>query len=142
MYVAKKDGIVDSTTAVVLTSAAVIKKFTSLRQMQVRRAAFGISVATVSNANIVITIKKYVTLGSASNEVTLDTIVIPGGTAAGKVYYVDFPAVATLAVGDELVFEVTTAAAGGGAAGSGFCMFDADDLPEVAGNNSDMVLSA
>lgn len=142
MYTNKKEGIFDSTTAVVLTSAAVIKKFAPFRKMLVRKVGFGISVATVSTGSIVIAVKKYIVLGSSAGESTLDTITIPAGTAAGGVYYAVLPTPTSLNAGDELVFEVTTAAAGGGAAGSGFCFFEAEDEPEVVGNNSKLVLSA
>lgn len=142
MYTEKLKVAFDSTTAVVLTSAAVIKKFTFARPMILRKVAFAISTATVSSGGIVITAKKYPLIGSSANAVTLGTITIPGGTAAGLVYYKDMASAAKLVVGDELVFEVTTAAAGGGAAGAGTCLFDADDNPETSANNSDMVASA
>lgn len=141
MYTEKLKVAFDSTTASSLASAAVVKKYAFFRPAYVRRIGIGVTTAIVSTGSVVVTIKKYPTMGSNSGEVSLGTITIPAGTAAGKVFYKALGSV-KLIEGDELVFEVTTAAAGGGAAGAGVCMFDADDNPEMPANNSDMVASA
>lgn len=141
MYTFKKNGIFDSDTLQVLTSAAVIKKFVFSRPALVRQVAFDLQVATVSTGSIVITVKKYPATGSSASASTVGTITIPAGTAAGVQYYKAVSAV-KFAPGQQLVFEVTTAAAGGGAAGSGICVFDAEESPEVVGNDSLMVASA
>lgn len=142
MYTDKKDGIFDATTASDLTSAAVAKRFGFMRPAVVRKCAIGITTATVSTGNIVVTIKKYPNAGSSASAETLDTITIPAAIAAGKVYLCTFPSPEKFIPGEELVFEVTTAAAGGGAAGAGTCMFEAEDCPDYAGNNTHLVASA
>lgn len=142
MYTEKLKVAFDSTTPVSLASTAVVKRYASIRPMVVRKIAVAVTTATVSTGNIVVTVSKYHTIGASTSAVVLGTIAIPGGVAVGKVYYKDLAAIQKLVVGDELIFEVTTAAAGGGAAGAGVCMFDADDSPETSANNSDMVASA
>lgn len=141
-YVDKNSSVVSSLTELSLASTAVIQKFSALRQFIPRRLAIGITTATVSNANIVVTVKKYLALNNNANAVTLDTIVIPGGVAIGKMYYVDLNGATKIAPGEELVFEVTTAAAGGGAAGKGIAYVECEDSPEMPANHSLMIESA
>jgi hypothetical protein len=132
-YVEKKSGIFDSTSEVALTSTAVVKKFAVVRPMIVRRVAIALSTAISSTGSVVVAIKKYVTMNSSVGEVSLGTITIPAGTAAGAVYYKDLAAVQKIIPGQELVFEVTTAAT---SAGKGLPIFDADDSPEMPANMS------
>lgn len=141
-YTEKLRAVFDSTSAVVLTSAAVIKKFAALRPMYVRKVAFAVGTTCVSSGTIVVKVKKYVVFGSAAGAVDLATLNIPATQAAGGVIYKDLASSQKLMPGEELVFEVTTAAAGGGAAGAGVCMFDADDNPETSPNESNLIASA
>lgn len=124
-----------------LGSAAVIKRHVIMLGCKVRKFMFYVSTATVSSGNIVVALKKRSAYGVTSGEVTLDTLVIPTGVAAGTIYYANLDS-ADLLPGNELVVEVTTAAAGGGAAGAGFSGVDLYHGPEEAVNVSAMVLSA
>lgn len=139
MYTEKLKVAFDSTSETVLTSNAVIKKFAFFRPAIIRRVGIAISTACNSAGAIIVKVKKYPTFGSNSGAVDLATITIPAAQAAGGVVYKVLSPSAKLVEGDELVFEVTTAAT---VAGKGTCMFDADDSPEVVLNNSDLVASA
>lgn len=139
MYTEKLRVAFDSTTPVSLASNAVIKKYAFFRPAIIRRVGVGITTTCNSTGVVVVAVKKYPTMGSNASAVTLATLNIPATSAAGKVIYIPLASAQKLIEGDELVFEVTTAAT---TAGVGVCMFDADDNPEMPANNSDMVLSA
>jgi len=125
-----------------LSGAAVIAEHACIgNQVEIRRVAIAISTATVSSGNIVVTVRNRPTVGSASGQSTLATLTIPTGVAAGKVYYKDVNQ-SIIVPGGSIAFEVTTAAAGGGAAGAGVCGFIAQEDPEYAPNLSSMVASA
>lgn len=125
-----------------LTSAAVGDlSFVCMQRCQVSQIKALVDVAVVSTGAVVITVRKRPTPGSASGQSTVGTLSIPAGTAAGKVYYKAVSPV-SFAEGDEMVFEVTTAAAGGSAAGSALAGFYSYESPEVPLNESDMVASA
>ncbi|HUR99061.1 MAG TPA: hypothetical protein VMZ26_13425 [Pyrinomonadaceae bacterium] len=133
---ANKGMLVDLTAAAVADASYVV-----LSRIKVSRLLFVVSTATVSSGNIVVAFKQYPTVGSSASAVTLGSLTIPTAIAAGKVYYKDIsPAI--LNAGDELVCEVTTAAAGGGAAGAGFFAVECEFCPEYVSNQSDMVASA
>lgn len=143
MYVQQLGGYKLSGSTEALTSAAVIARHMFLLPANVKRLAFVITTATVSTGNIVITAKKYVTPGSASGAVTLDTLTIPTGVAAGTYYYKNVnPETYSFKRTEELVFEVTTAAAGMSGAGAGYSLFEADYDPENIKNDTDAVASA
>lgn len=140
-YASKKDMFFDSSSAASLASAAVIKKFAVCRQVVLEQISFGVETAVVSSGAVIVSVKSYPVMGNAAGAVVLGTIQIPAGAAQGGVYYKNIsPAV--LAPGAELVFEVTTAAAGGGAAGAGVCMFSGYDQPEQPANIAAMIASA
>lgn len=124
-----------------LTAAAVIQRSLVMEACEVGRIMFAISTATVSTGNIVIAFKQRTAFGVTAGEVTLGSLNIPGGVALGKVYYKDLDSVKLLP-GQELVVEVTTAAAGGGAAGAGFAGIKLGHAPEAPVNVAAMVLSA
>lgn len=126
---------------VALTSAAVVQSFVVCDQMQVNELFFVVSTAVVSSGNVVLTFKRRPTIGSASGEVTIGTLNIPGGAAVGKCYYKRVTPV-VCAVSEQIVVEVTTAAAGGGAAGNGMGFVRADSDPETEANNADLILSS
>jgi hypothetical protein len=132
----------DAAALLDLTAAAVdgdARVF--LSKVKVNRIAVCVTTAVVSTGAVVVAFKKRPTPGSTSGDSTIGSISIPAGTAVGKVYYKDIsPAV--LNAGDELVFQVTTAAAGGGAAGAGLPLFEGEFVGEMAANQSDMVASA
>lgn len=99
-----------------------------------------ITTAVVSTGGVVVAFKRYPTYGSSAGAVTLGTLTIPAGTAAGKVVYKRINP-SNLIPGDQLVAEVTTAAAGGGAAGGALYSFSAEEDPEYPPNQSDMIAS-
>jgi hypothetical protein len=99
-----------------LTSVGVKQQFLCPRPANLVFVGFAISTATVSSGNIVVTVKK---------------------RNGGK--YID-PSL--LQVGEVIAFEVTTAAAGGGAAGAGYSIVQVNYSPEELANNSDFVQSA
>jgi len=141
MYAINRSPSIIPSNLQALTSAAVIQSFTVQAQCQVDQLFFAISTSVVSSGNVVVTFKRRPTLGSTSGEVTIGTLTMPSGAAAGKVYYKAVAPVVCLA-GEQIVVEVTTAAAGGSAAGNGQGFFDAEQDPETNANNPDMVLSA
>lgn len=143
MYLSKFNSMALAGTAEDLTGAAVRATYNCSRAVIVRKIMFNVKTAVVSTGSVVVTVKKYILPGNSAGASTLGTITIPAGTAAGVVVYKQLSdSAAKLAVGDQLVFEVTTAAAGGGAAGDGYSMFELDDVPEVSANNSKMLASA
>lgn len=142
MYTSGISGFRTAASAGSLTAAAVLADdFIAQEKMEVKQIAFVISTATVSSGNIVITVKKRITVDSATGEVTIGTLSIPTAVAAGAVYYKDVTPV-KVDQGEQVVFEVTTAAAGGGAAGAGYALLQADQSPEEPADNADMVASA
>lgn len=131
----------NSASAESLTSAAVVKRYSVGVAAIVRQFSFSVKTATVSSGGIVVALKYYPTVGSSSGAVTLASLTIPTGVAAGKVYYKAVDSVKVLP-GQELVVEVTTAAAGGGAAGDGYSAIECYHAPEHPANLSNMVASA
>lgn len=125
-----------------LTSAAV-QSFSMVLQSDARvwRLQAKVTVATVSTASIVLTFRRRPTFGSSSGQSTLGTLTIPTTIAVNKIYYKDITPV-NCTLGDQIVVEVTTAAAGGGAAGKVVADYLADYDPETAANESNYVASA
>lgn len=117
---------------------AVYGGFLVMKQCRIKRFLFYVTTTlnTVSAATIVV--KRRPTYNSSSGEITLGTISLPNGTAAGSVMYKDISPV-TLFPGDELSFEQTGQA---GTAGGGFYGFEIEDDPEYAANQSKMVASS
>lgn len=140
MYAINRAPSILPSNIVSLTSAAVVQSFTVVEQCQVDRLYFAVSTSVVSSGSVVVTFKRRPTLNSASGEVSIGTIVIPAGTAAGKVLYKGVSPV-VCAAGEQIVIEVTTAAAGMSAAGNGQGFFFAEQDPETEANNADMQLS-
>lgn len=125
-----------------LTGAAVhTTSFSVGAEIEVNRIMALVTTAVVSTGAVVVAMKRYPTYGSSASAETIGTLSIPAATVAGKVLYKDVTPVICYP-GDQLVFEVTTAAAGGGAAGNAAYMFNAVLRPEAAANQSDMVASA
>lgn len=110
--------------------------------IRVIRIGAYITTATVSSGGIVVAFDKRITKGSDTGRVDagIGSITIPTATAVGKQVYKNVRV--DVAIGDEIVPEVTTAAAGGGAAGGChyFVLYQARN--ELPGNQSDAVASA
>ena len=103
-----------------LTSAAVDTKTLLYQEnAEVRRLMFYITTATVSSGSIVMRMLYRPVFGASTNQVVLGTLTIPTAVAADVVYYKDITPYNGLIGPGTIAFEVTTAAAGGGAAGAG-----------------------
>lgn len=128
-------------TAGSLTSTGDILVYNFGEQVVLTRVMLLVSTATVSTGNIVVTVYQRPTYGSTAGQVTLGTITIPTGVAAGTIYYKNIESV-KVPPGSQIAFNVTTAAAGGGAAGAAFPMFKAFMASEDPRNVTAMVASA
>lgn len=125
--------------APVLTSTAVLAPgVVALKHSQVACLAFLVTTTVVSTAPVVITAKKRITTNSATGEVVMGTLTIPAGTAAGTIVYryldEDLPS-RSLRPGQVCIYEVTTAAAGGGAAGAGLPLPELWENPQTYAND-------
>lgn len=120
-----------SATGVHTTSMAIMSK------AKVRRVACLLSAAIVSTGAVVVAFKRRPLYGSASGEVTLASLSIPAGTAAGKLVFKDLDS--SVFPGDQIIAEVTTAAT---TSGDGLYGIFLDDAPEQPSESSDMVESA
>lgn len=83
--------------------------------------------------------KKRPTPLSATNESTVGVLTVPDATAIGKTVYKPVTPVA-FAIGDSM--ELSHTVGTGTPTGQGYYSFICEEDPEVAGNNSDMILSA
>ena len=122
-------------TADDLSSAAVHGEYVAMARVKVKRIMAYVSIVTVGASTI--EVNRRPLAGSATGEVVVGTIVIPAGTAAGKLVYKDIDPVAINA-GEGLSFEVLAAAT----SGSAHYGFDADHAPQDARENTDMIASA
>lgn len=109
--------------------------------MTVRRLMVHITTAVVSSGNVVVTFYKRSAPGVSAAQVTLGTIVIPPAALVGSVYYKDIES-PDFTPGQALFVQVTTVAAGGGAAGAGMYGANIFHREEAAPNVSAMIASA
>lgn len=121
-----------------LTSATSVLAKPIAQRINLKRLQFLVTTAVSSSSSVVLTFYYRPVAGSASNQVTLGTLTIPTGVAAGKVYYKDI-APYSCTVGGDIAVSVTTAAT---SAGAGYCGFGFEQDPETALNESSMVASA
>lgn len=126
-----------------LTATGVLAPgFIANKNVQLAVAQFRVTTAIVSTGAVVITLKKRVLPNSSSGEVVIGTLSIPAGAVAGAVYYRTFDedlAANTFRPGDELVYEVTTASAGGGAAGAGIPLPEFWEHPQAFADDALMI---
>jgi len=110
-----------------------------LNPVTIRRAAAIVEVASATTTACVITLYKN-TAGTTTttNRTTIDTITIPGATAAGQVLYVDGLDV-DVDPGEEVQAVVTTAAT---TTGTNAVVLGISPGREVPGNNTSMTESA
>lgn len=111
--------------------------FNLLENVRVWRLVVKVTTSISSTGAVVVALKRRPTYGSSSGEVNLGTVSIPAAAVANAVYYKDITPYNCL-IGDQLVFDCTTAASTSGAAIAGFL---ADFDPEAAAN-SVMIASA
>lgn len=142
MYTFKFQSLAPSTlSAQSLTSAADVLTYHVASQCQLVRAMAKVTTAVVSSGAVVVQVVRRPVNGSATGESVLATITIPAGTAQGKVVYKDVAAGTGVEAGNELIFRVSTAAAGGGAAGAMLGLVEAIEDPEVPLNQTNMLAS-
>jgi hypothetical protein len=103
-------------------------------QLMINRVMAHVSVVT--NGASVVEVKQRPLQGSAVGEVVIATLNIPDATAAGKIVYKDFDPV-NMVPGDELVYEVSSAAT----SGSAHFLHEVDNDPEEPSEQADMVES-
>ena len=141
-YNYKQIGFVPITVTVTdLTSASSQQRFLAVSDCLLKEVAINVQTATVSTGNIVVKPKKRVVPNSDVGGTDGSTVIIPTAIAAGVGYY----KAQTLSFkkGDELCFEVTTASAGGSAAGAAWCFpSEVEESPETNANDSTLVASA
>lgn len=135
MYDSKQVGFMPDTgtAGFDLAAAAVVSpKFNAQRHVQIRRIGVKVVGAITSSGAIVVTVRKRPTPHSAAGQSSLGTITIPAAAALGNSYYLELDEDEnTLKPGEQVALEVTTAAAGGGAAGNAVAWIDAEDNPQA-----------
>lgn len=123
-------------------AAATHGEYAVMEACRVNRIYFAVSTAVAADATApVVTFAKRVTLGSDTGAVTIGTLTIPDGTAAGSVLFKEVDV--ALAAGDSIrVGNTTQAVDGAAAAGAGYYGFRLEDKPEDDANQSDLSASA
>lgn len=146
MYTIKRRAVRDLGTPAVTSLTSVADsalKYVVQSQMDVDKLLAVVSTAVVSSGAVAVSYYRCPTMdsGGAGARILLGVVLIPAGTAVGKVVYKDISP--TLVVpGDQIVMAVTTAAAGGGAAGAAFLDVQLSDSPEQSANSANMIASA
>jgi hypothetical protein len=109
----------------------------------IRRISIFISTAvTAGNTAPIVSVYSRPTTASSAGQVTIGTLTVPNGTAAGKVVYKELSSVRVQA-GYDLALAVTTKAGDAGtAAGAGFVGFMYEYDPEVPADQTKMIASA
>ncbi len=141
MYTIKRRAVDDFVAAdiQVLTSTGVHTTYKIVQsEMVVTRLLFTIETVVSSSVSAVVKFWRRPALSSTSGQVSLGTLTIPTGAAVSKTYYKDISPV-TVFPGDQITYEVTTAAT---STGKGFANVELADNPEAAGNQTNMVASA
>src|SRR6185312_2113779 len=119
MYTTKLSGIVPNVVGPVsLASAAEVQAFMVGSKQKVLRLLAQVTTAVVSTGAVQVDCYARPTHGSTSGQVLLGSLLIPAGSAAGAKLYKDISVATAVLAGQEVAFTVSTAAAGGGAAGA------------------------
>lgn len=123
------------TPAAVVLTAAGVHTYSKLNgdKFAITKLKALITVATVSTGNIVIQLLARPTPGSAVGQVVVGFLTIPTLATVGSVYEKDV-AETQILPGTQLVYNVLTAAAGGGAAGAAMGMYSGYEFPETKAN--------
>ncbi len=122
-------------------SSADHGEYVCVKSCNVKRLGFVVTGEAVSGTSVAPTVifTKRPTPLSSSSEAVVETLVIPSGTAIGKILYLDINPVA-FAVGDSM--ELSWTVGTGTPTGMGHAFFLCSDDPEVLANNSDAIVSA
>jgi len=117
-------------------------EYLAAKRVHIKRIMFIVTVLVAADATApVVRFSRRPTPGSDTDVAVIGTLTIPDGTAVGKVLYKEVDVV--LNAGEALKLENTVQGVDGSSvAGDGFYMFELDDCPEEAAENSDMVASA
>lgn len=124
-----------------LTAVAEVQRSVAFVPQQLDRIMFLVTTAVVSTGAVAIQFILRQFDGAGSGDVVIGTLSIPAGAAQGAVYYKDIESV-EVKVGQEIVTKVSTAAAGGSAAGAGVSSYEASESADVPLNQSNMILSS
>lgn len=128
------------TSAQSLTSTGDVLVYNFGEAVVLTRIMLLVSTAVVSTGSVVVNVYQRPTYGSTAGQVLIGALTIPAGTAAGKIVYKNVESFKILP-GQQLAFNVGTAAAGGGAAGAGFSMFKSFMASEDPRNVVPMIAS-
>jgi|SRR3990167_4586880 len=111
------------------------------RQCLVKRVAFCLTSEAASGTSTAPTVifTKRPTPLSATGEAVIGTLIVPSGSAVGKVIYKDITPV-VFQPGDSL--EISWTVGVGTPTGIGMWYVECNDDPEMAANQSDMIASA
>jgi hypothetical protein len=124
---------------------AVHGEYLCVKPCVIKRLMFNISEAVLAATTAPqVRFSKRVLQGSDTGAVVLGSLTLPSGAAVGEVYYKDIDPV-QFQVGDTLKVEntVQTVDPGSGTeTGQGYYAFEADESPEEAVENSEMIESA
>lgn len=123
-----------------LGSAAAIAAFLAPEKMDILQLGFTVSTAVVSSGAAVITFYNRSAQGVTSGQVALGTISVPAATAAGITLFKAIEA--QVQEGHMVEAVVTTATAGGGAAGAGYCTLKVSFSSENPLNVTNLLASA
>jgi hypothetical protein len=115
--------------------------YVCVQRVNIAQLKVVVDTAIVSTAPVVVSFFVNTAPGVTAGNYLLGTITIPGGTPVGKVYLCEInPKLGVMIEGTELMFQCTTAAAGGGAAGTVVpAVFHLED-PEVPANEANDVV--
>lgn len=138
MYDARKPQVISVGTlgAKTLTATGVFAySDVLLEPCTVSRLMLKITTAVVSPDNAcVVSFRAQPTYGSSSSAIALGAVSISvAGAAVNRMYYLDVADISVPA-GYQIIADVTTAAAGSGAAGAGLAGYLAQYSPEVVAN--------
>jgi hypothetical protein len=126
-------------------AAAVHGEWLVMKSCVIKRLMFFVTEAVVADTTPPqVRFSKRVLQGSDSGAVVLGSLIIPHGTAVGKILYKDIDPV-LLSPGDTIKLENTVQTVDAGSStetGQGYYGFELDLNPEYVGNESDMVESA
>ena len=132
-----------TTAANLAATAADWVVFNVQHPIVIKRISMFIKTAvTAGNTAPIVSVYSRPTTASSAGQVTIGTLTIPNGTAAGKVVYKELNSVRVHA-GYDLCLAVTTKAGDSGtAAGDGFIGFMYEMDPEVPADQTKMIASA
>jgi len=132
-----------TTAANLAATAADWVVFNVQHPIMIKRISMFIKTAcTFGNTAPVVSVYSRPTTASSAGQVTIGTLTIPNGTAAGKVVYKELNSVRVHA-GYDLALAVTTKGGDAGTAqGDGFIGFMYEMDPEVPADQTKMIASA